>query len=514
MTVTDSGQVQFISSSDFHFVSVHKNVFVDVLDKSASEQTSSDVEDDTLFLENFSERHDNSSEHSSPSPPPSTTGLAWGDCSRYKQKREIEIAVASDSTFCAQYGSNANRAKQKLQALLKTAEKAYRTVSCLRFKISFLEVNCNPNTDPYRYGTGMTGSPRVRAFREQWLSTAKYASVQRDIAVLVTGGHVGATTGAAFVASVCTTAAYTWVSGSALRGDSFVVKTLAHEVGHNLGMLHYSSGIMMQGGNPSAFDPSSTIALLAFLRTTSTHCITPVDYLADHHNPIKPPVVYKCVKNGAQQQVSNDCLPSGKHAVAPVVARIGRLKIGGTSVQVRVYRKVEYGKIELVLRAPGERNIPGIGVTTFDLSLTIAIGGFRKARSIFIPKYVLGAEHRLVFEEASLATERKWQVCCGREKLTVVIQTLLRANVQGRLVARQHIIKALPINLTCRTCRGKGNRYVLPMASNRRCAVCVQGRSNDTVGRDEEDEGHVQDDGEDHKSGHEKAKSGVMLAYQ
>ena len=156
----------------------------------------------------------------------------------------VELAVAYDNTFSADFGNSEAAATQALEATITQANVAYGANTCIQLEITTVKAHCNDPNDPYATFSDFSTLPCTQAeiengepcspaalildrFTNFWRDNRD--SVPRDAAVFFSGFEDRASgAGRAYVGAACLNRfGFGWVEGS----DEFVT---AHEIGHIL----------------------------------------------------------------------------------------------------------------------------------------------------------------------------------------------------------------------------------------------------------------------------------------
>lgn len=149
--------------------------------------------------------------------------------------REIELGTEADAAFVSQTGGVA-AANSRILSIVNMVNGIYETDLGLTNRV--VAQRAHAGSDPY---TTTDSSRLLDQFRSQFLSSV--ATVYDD-AMLFSGRNFdGSTVGVAFVEATCTP----WRFGIAQfvsQSDFYTGLVVAHELGHNLGAYHTSSGIM------------------------------------------------------------------------------------------------------------------------------------------------------------------------------------------------------------------------------------------------------------------------------
>ncbi|CAJ1956325.1 unnamed protein product [Cylindrotheca closterium] len=168
-----------------------------------------------------------------------------GSCKTYK---EVEVAIAYDSTFCAQVaGNDENMARSVVEQAVARASVLYEPM-CVLLRVTHLEGFCDPWKDPYvqavqnAYHIGCSGGKgTLQNFQNIWETSR--ADVHRDTAHFFIGkAYPGSVIGCAYIQStpsLCGSYSYgvnqlSFTKNRQLQGNLF-----AHELGHNMGAGHF-----------------------------------------------------------------------------------------------------------------------------------------------------------------------------------------------------------------------------------------------------------------------------------
>jgi Metallo-peptidase family M12 len=170
-----------------------------------------------------------------------------GRCLRF---RVIEVAVATESSFCEKVGGTFEDVESTVNSIIANVAAAYEQAGlCFTVVMSHLEMYCDPGRDPYRRGaiSGRSGCGNVPGllgyFQRFW--AARRVFVRRDMAELFTGnplekcgpGQSCSIIGCANVATSCKGRFKSYgVNHVTFTTNSIARKNLvAHEMGHTLG---------------------------------------------------------------------------------------------------------------------------------------------------------------------------------------------------------------------------------------------------------------------------------------
>jgi hypothetical protein len=165
----------------------------------------------------------------------------------------VDVAIVYDSTFCTRYGGQAG-AQARIEAIVGMASSDYEVNGlCTTLQISYLEGWCNPATDIY---LNVISNPNLLdIFRTHWIKDRQ--STRRDVAHFFSGTDFSTNKviGQAYRNAVCNKSIGYGINWMTFDSDLNLQSNLfAHELGHNAGAPHYSSGNTGHIMNPSLGD--------------------------------------------------------------------------------------------------------------------------------------------------------------------------------------------------------------------------------------------------------------------
>ena len=110
----------------------------------------------------------------------------YSRCTHYRQ---IDVAIAYDTTFC-NYCGGPNKARKKIFEIINFASNRFRQQGlCIKVRLSALEGHCNVNTDPYlrmrHHNSGCGGNGLLQDFTSFWHYNRKH--IPRDASHLFVG---------------------------------------------------------------------------------------------------------------------------------------------------------------------------------------------------------------------------------------------------------------------------------------------------------------------------------------
>lgn len=173
--------------------------------------------------------------------------------------RQIDLAVAYDSSFCADFGGSKDASDKEVFSIVSMVSSKYQQEGlCIKVKLSHLEGYCSPHTDPYKMyvdtktpgcyhnnlGEGVLGG-----LRKIWVD--ERTQVHRDVVQLFIGETVDSSENCVKYGSCvrgCAQAKYSTCTpdfGYAFSQVTYSrklgkrVTVVAHELGHNNGAGHY-----------------------------------------------------------------------------------------------------------------------------------------------------------------------------------------------------------------------------------------------------------------------------------
>jgi len=159
--------------------------------------------------------------------------------------REIELGTEADAPFVAQSGG-VDAANAKILSIVNSINGIYEFDLGLTNRVVFQRAW--NGSDPYTGTASSSDSDTVLSeFRSNFLANV---ATSTDDAHLFSGRNFeGSTVGRAFVASTCSPYRF-GLSQYYQQSDSLMRLIVAHEIGHNLGGGHTSTGLMAPSINP------------------------------------------------------------------------------------------------------------------------------------------------------------------------------------------------------------------------------------------------------------------------
>lgn len=378
-------------------------------------------------------------------------------CSLEDPRRVLELAVSSDSRTCKVYGGNAKSTMAKLNYLVSRVSGKYSDVSCLSVSPVYMEIFCVPSKDPYLKSRKKKRDP-LFAFEERWVESKTLRKIKRDLSAYIAPKYDSEDSeGTAFTAVSCRKYDISWTHAE--RDDDHVVNTLAHEMGHNLGLDHVEWGIMGGGSGPHAkFSVQSVNALLPYLRTKHAKCIT-------RDGEDEMPNGVTCTTS---KKVPN-CVKRYKK-----IGIIKGLRVQGKWRNVRVAMRFTNGKvyIRMSVRSKPDKH-PTLGNIHYDIDDATAVIEYGSAGGVKVdPVSETGSKVTFTVPEAKLRTPFGKMSCCGN-MLHVNIQAFLygmdgRDNVHNDMDIA--LSQTVSVMVPCKSCNA--DEKVLRMSNSRKCPVC------------------------------------------
>nr|F8RKV9.1 RecName: Full=Zinc metalloproteinase-disintegrin-like MTP9; AltName: Full=Snake venom metalloproteinase; Short=SVMP; Flags: Precursor [Drysdalia coronoides]AEH95529.1 MTP9 [Drysdalia coronoides] len=163
---------------------------------------------------------------------------------RYLQvKKYIELYVVVDNRMYRNYNSNRDAINERVYEMVNTLNVMYRP---LNFFIALIGLEIWSNQDEINIEPEVAVT--LRSFGE-WRNTTLLPRKRNDNAQLLTGiDFNGATVGLAYVGTLCRPTQSVAVIQDHSKRTSMVASTMAHELGHNLGINHDSASCNCNAG--------------------------------------------------------------------------------------------------------------------------------------------------------------------------------------------------------------------------------------------------------------------------
>lgn len=239
--------MQRISGTVVEFKAMHPNVFV-TIEQDDYDYDGIDAKYSFAEMENQDHRYRANSSSQDIGPAPQMAAA----CSKFRQ---IDLAIAYESSFCSQNGGTSGSSDLVVRNVVSEASSMYEQDDlCIVIKIVHLEGYCNPNSDPYvdivnLNQSGCSNEGILDGFQDLWIATRR--GIARDVAHLFSGTPLECSNGnckigCAYEGGICTTDLGEFDIGFAAHYLTFTqsanlrATAVAHELGHNCGATHIS----------------------------------------------------------------------------------------------------------------------------------------------------------------------------------------------------------------------------------------------------------------------------------
>lgn len=400
-----AGSVRFLTTSSSNYVAldenVHPGVFIDTLSMKRRKNT----------LKYQPTKLQNSRIRRIPLVLPSEVRQSRPQvaCNRKSPKRIVELAIVADSDTCKEYGRTAAAVKDKITFLLAEAQTTFTAISCLELRTVRLDIFCDRTTDPYKNQRVDKESKALQVFMDTFNTDVE----RHDIALYLAPKYPGDDSlGTAIGYVGCHDDAYSW--SDAALDDFSMYTTIAHEIGHNIGLQHSKYGIMRGDGfAASRFSRLSAESLRAFMRTASASCIA---------------------RDGREREMNARfgprCSCSTRKTQNFKYKRVGSLPgpvVDGVRVKIPVEVRMYNGRIFVHVITP--RSVDEHeehGRIDFTLGLTYAVVEYEKSGGIAREAWSGNGDATMEFQEKYLMRPAGSRSCCERQ-MTVNVQTSIEA---------------------------------------------------------------------------------------
>lgn len=384
--------------------------------------------------------------------------LAGVKCSPGDPVRVLELAMTSDSETCRVYGGKESTTA-KLTYLAAKASRKFSDASCLRIRVVFLEVNCNARSDPYRGIRRREDGDLLDGMAAIWNKRLRYRSVKRDLVAFIAPKiRDDDAEGTAYRSHCEREAGFSWTA--AVPGDDAgVFTTLAHEMGHNLGLDHSETGIMGDDSSASArFSHVSAVALQANLRTWNARCIALVGEGSVRAG--------KMCTAGIK---ATDCI---RRFV--LMGKIPIAKFNGQRRDLSVFVRLVRGRFAIKLSAPKtvDRNPASGRDMHYEINGALIIPEYDTSGGVVRTSGDTAPEIVIRVRESALRLPVGESSCCGQGFDVHVEATMVAFYGNGEEVwdSTMVVSQIVSIEMPCKTC--PSGRPASPMTRSSPCPVC------------------------------------------
>lgn len=368
---------------------------------------------------------------------PSVAGSPRGNaCKRRSVTRDIEMAVVTDNSLCAQHGDSPFQATTYVLGAISVVNKAFTDKTCLRLVVSYLEIHCRDRRDPYKRIVAQESSPKLNAFKSIWQRDRRH--VKRDIALFLPG-HIDrfGTAGGAYINGMCSEqSGYVWAE---YLNPAFI----AHELGHSLGAEHTLSGLMkgrLAFADPLVFSAVSVNEMSNFVDGSS-----------------------RCLTNRFPGHSCALGLSRG-NAMRCASSKLGDMRIRGMRRESKVSASLEQrsGRFSVMLRGNNHAQIQRVGVHISTLPYNTQGDMKFKTFSSLLKQGQIAVPLTDVKKDVTDIT------CCGEQ---IYIFISIRICEGSR--ASQCGLKLFTFRTTFKCFRCSSNRRFVPMVPSRACPRCT-----------------------------------------
>jgi hypothetical protein len=213
----------------------------------------------------------------------------------------IKVAIVVDSSLCA-YAGGSSEVITLSQKIVADTSKLYEVPGlCKKLQISYLEIHCDPNTDPIKPYLSQAGNSKnvCGNLLDKFVGYVRSTGINSDVAHLFHGKDFTGTSaiGCAFVGTLCRTDGF----NSGVNEISFSnlpalqSKLVAHENGHicNANHVKARSDVMFDsicGSCNSGFGQTSKNSINSKVDSTSCTSVENVPTLSPSSSPTASPI--------------------------------------------------------------------------------------------------------------------------------------------------------------------------------------------------------------------------------
>jgi hypothetical protein len=212
----------------------------------------------------------------------------------------IKVALVIDSSLCA-YAGGSSEVNALSQKIVDLASNFYEVPGlCKKLEISYLEIHCDPNTDPIEPILSQAGTSDVCGALESFAGYVSSKGINGDVTHLFHGKDFTGTTtiGCAYIGTLCNTDGYNTGVNQISFSESLPVqsKLVAHENGHICSANHTSdtSDVMYKnicaGSCSNVFGQTSKNFINSKVDSTSCTSVENIPTLSPVSSPSASPI--------------------------------------------------------------------------------------------------------------------------------------------------------------------------------------------------------------------------------
>lgn len=386
-----------------------------------------------------------------------------GLCESKVVQKVVKIAVAYDHTFCHEQGDEVV-AEQAIKEMISRASQAFEKVTCLSFKLVYVEGTCNAQEDNYKSASTFKHTDTYLSFtsmRDYWRNNRDH--IKRDLALFYVGydqfyrfwafGHS---------AGVCGDEGYAWVNG---KSD---VHT-AHRIGRLLDASFDEKTGNIMNRNPTMVAPMrisdfSAWSVNSFIDDNPlANCITSDD--GGNSEPQSP--------NGIQNLVEICGIYPAGNALSCDSGFLGSISTASGNAYVSI--RQEHGQFRVSIEAQSGSNQHKYYITTYSRAITME-PNLDRSRYEGVVHHPAPRSTRVSTNWDGTLIQKQGiysNTCCNHPLYVYITVGVERHNLDGsgetKLVVSSGSSAIFSWNVQCRPCQISSYR---PMDARNKCPVC------------------------------------------